>query len=82
MISIRIRTNADIGSPCVPVVITTTRSGGMLFIFSNGMRRLQSERRYPSCNAIFTLFSIDRPVYKYLPVLPSSSIYHLLDARD
>ena len=56
-----IRDSADIGSPCVPVVISTTRSGGIISAAAMSRMSESATRRYPSSRAMPMLRTIDRP---------------------
>ena len=56
-----IRVNADIGSPWLPVVITTSCSGGYLSISSMSMRVFSVCFIYPVCNATSITFTILLP---------------------
>ena len=53
--------SADIGSPWVPVVISTTRSGGIISAAAMSRMSESATRRYPSSLAMPMLRTIDRP---------------------
>ena len=56
------RDSADSGSPWLPVVMSTTFSGGYLLISSMGISTLSGACRYPSSRAISVLETMLRPL--------------------